>query len=155
MSLTAWRLVKREYQRDAFSGEGARLYGGRWNSPGLRMVYTAEHASLAVLEILVHVQSPTLLRSYVLFKIEFQAKQMTTINSTTLPKEWRNSPPGQSGQQYGDSWMLSTRSLVLSVPSAVLPLERNYLINPDHPNFKDLAIEGPIDPDIDPRLSRS
>lgn len=153
MSLTAWRLVKKEYQREAFSGDGARRYGGRWNSPGLRLIYTAEHASLAVLEILVHLQTHSLMDSYILYKVEFQARYVETFDPSALPKHWRSSPPTVAVQTLGDSWLQEKRSAVLCVPSAVLPLERNYLINPEHTDFKKLAIHSPVEPDIDPRLS--
>ena len=153
MSLQAWRLVKARYAAEAFSGEGARLYGGRWNSQGIPMVYTAEHASLSVLEILVHLQRSAILGSYVLIPVSFDDQLVEVIEAADLPRNWRATPAPASLQQLGDRWVESGRAPVLKVPSAVLPIEWNYLLNPQHPDFGALVVGRPMHHLLDPRLA--
>ncbi|OGO16769.1 MAG: hypothetical protein A2Z14_05615 [Chloroflexi bacterium RBG_16_48_8] len=152
MTLNAWRILKTKYLKEAFDGEGARLYGGRWNSPGNRIVYTAEHASLAVLEILVHLESSIPLPGYSLVRVEFDASIVETLDVKGLPTNWRASPPPVEVQSIGDQWIEEGRSVVLKVPSVVLPIEHVYLLNPQHPDFKGIAIFAPISYSFDKRL---
>lgn len=148
----AWRLVKARYADSAFSGEGARLYGGRFNSVGTVMVYTAGSLALAQLEILVNLPTEKLLQTYAAFRLRFDAALVETLSLDELPDSWRRNPVPQSVKNTGDRWIEAARSVVLQVPSAVVPSESNYLINPNHPGFKRVEITGPIDPLIDPRL---
>src|SRR3990167_9051926 len=87
-----WRLVKARLSAHAFDGEGARLHGGRWNSPGTKMVYTSQSAALAVLELLVHLNNSAVLSSYVLFAAQFDDRLVTTLDRSRLPKHWRTFP---------------------------------------------------------------
>jgi len=150
--LRAWRIVKAKYAAGAFTGEGARLYGGRWNSPGVPVVYTAANQSLAVLEVLVGLEDVSALPRFVLFKVEFGEELAETLADGDLPRDWRANPPPRSTQRLGDAWAVGARSVALSVPSAVVPAERVYLLNPRHPDFGALAIEGPYPYAFDPRL---
>lgn len=134
MILTSWRVVKAKFLDTAFTGEGARKYGGRWNSPGKRMVYTAEHASLAMLEMVVHVGG-TLLREYQIIPIRFDEALVSTLDATRLPDDWQSSPAPFELKLIGDEWLDSLSSCILKVPSAVVPQESNYLLNPQHPDF--------------------
>jgi RES domain-containing protein len=152
MSVTAWRIVKAKRGASAFSGYGARQSGGRWNSPGVPMVYTAGSASLAMLEMLVHIQSRDLLKHYVLFELSFDEKLVETIEVSKLPKAWRKSPPGIGSRRIGDEWVEKGRSVVLRVPSAVVPTEWNYLFNPVHPGFENVVIGPKTRVQFDPRL---
>lgn len=154
MTLTAWRIVKRKLASEAFSGEGARLYGGRWNSPGVRMVYTAESRSLAALEILVHLESLELLSQYVVFEVSFDASLVTRIQEGNLPPDWQAEPAPSELRAIGDSWAASRASAVLQVPSAIIPSESLFLLNPLHKDFSKLAIGQPLPIRIDPRLLR-
>ena len=86
MIVTAWRITKRKHARNAFSGEGAREFGGRWNNPGTAVVYTAQHQSLAALEMLVHLDSSELLQSYVLIGVEFDESLVERVGASELPK---------------------------------------------------------------------
>jgi RES domain-containing protein len=149
-----WRIVKAKYAAQAFDGEGARHHGGRWNSPGVAIVYTAQSASLAVLEILVHVQRTRLLPHYLLIATHFAAAQVRSLDRARLPPNWRSSPPPAELQAIGDQWARSAGSLVLEVPSALIPHESDFLINPDHPEFAALAIDPPIPLELDARLLR-
>ncbi|MGH2620305.1 MAG: RES family NAD+ phosphorylase [Anaerolineales bacterium] len=140
MTLRAWRIVKRKHSRDAFNGEGARRFGGRWNSPGAPVVYTAEHVSLAVLEILVHLQFGSLLQEYVLFRVDFEQTFVEILEVSALPKNWRTYPAPLSLRALGDQWIADSRSAVLSVPSAIVPIERHFLLNPQHADFTRIKV---------------
>ena len=152
MTLRAWRIIKNRHAASAFRGDGARLAGGRWNSPGVSMVYTAGNPALAMLEMLVHLQAQELLNHYVLFEVSFDERLVTKLAVKDLPKTWRKSPPSTTIQRIGDTWIADRKSAVLRVPSAVLPIEWNYLLNPAHPDFKRITT-GPKRPvQFDPRL---
>lgn len=151
----AWRMVKRRHVDEAFTGEGARLYGGRWNSPGVPVVYVAESRALAVLEILAGVRSRKTLGAYVLIEIEFDEKLVETVDRESLPDDWHISPPGTGTQSIGDRWIREARSAVLRVPSVVVPSECNFLVNPAHPEFGGIKVRDPEPFELDPRLTGS
>ena len=136
----AWRIIKSRFAADAFSGEGARLYGGRWNSPGIAIVYTASSVSLATLELLVHLDNTSVLPSFSICPVDFNDSLVELLDLTTLPRDWHQSPPPTSLQTIGDDWISRGSSVVLRVPSAVIENENNYLINPAHTDFKKLVI---------------
>jgi len=140
--LSAWRIVKRKYQEDAFSGEGSRKFGGRWNSPGLAMVYTAESQSLAALEMLVHLEAQELLAHYVVFQVSFEKALVKDVD-TPLPKGWDAEPVPRSAQAVGDQWCREAASAILRVPSAIVLSENNYLLNPRHRQFDKVEIATP------------
>jgi RES domain-containing protein len=154
MNLRAYRMIKEKFAKTAFTGEGARLFGGRWSSKGFPLVYIAENLSLAVLEMLVGLEDTGLLSSYVIFEVEFEEKLVEVIKGTDLPKDWQLFPHPISTQKIGDRWLAEGRSAILSVPSSVIPAERNFLINPRHPDFQEITISTPFPIDIDPRLLR-
>ena len=152
MTITAWRIFKSQHEVSAFSGEGARLYGGRWNSQGTSIVYTAGTASLAVLELLVHITSPRVLDAYSLCEITFADTLVETIGMADLPSSWRTSPALWDLKRLGDSWAAQRTSAVLQVPSAIVESEVNFLLNPAHADFSSIEI-GPARPHrFDPRL---
>jgi len=151
----SWRIVKQHFCDGAFSGEGARLYGGRWNSPGWPVVYTAEHASLAVLEILAHLEFAEIISDYVLIRAEFDEALLEVIEPKQLPRDWRIYPAPQSMRAIGDQWLEEKRSAVLSVPSVIMPVERLYLFNPLHAEFIKIVIGDPQDFPIDTRLRKA
>ncbi len=140
MKLHAFRIVKQRLASDAFTGDGVRLYGGRWNRPGRAVVYTSASTSLAMLEMLVHLDARDLLRSYVLVEVEFDDSLVTALDIQALPRDWRSSPAMPEVQQLGDDWLASMRSVVLQVPSVIVPRESNYLLNPHHSQFVQLTI---------------
>jgi RES domain-containing protein len=147
-----WRIVKHKYAAQAFDGEGARLNGGRWNGPGTSMVYTSQTASLAVLEILVHLQRSAMLPRYTLVTAHFAAAQVTRLDRGRLPKSWRAYPPPPELQAIGDAWVRDGTSLVLEVPSALIEHESNFLINPHHPDFPAMTIDPAAALELDVRL---
>ena len=133
--ITAWRLYKPKHAATAFTGEGARLYGGRLNSKGVAVIYTSATVSLAAMELLVHLQSAALMASYVVRGITFDEDAVISLTEGDLPDDWKDSPPPPSVQHVGDEWVAAGRSAVLRVPSVIVPDEHNYLINPNHPDF--------------------
>lgn len=147
--MKAYRIVKRKYSRSAFSGEGARLFGGRWNSPGVALVYTASSISLAVLEWRAHLgQWPP--PPVVIIEIEFA--EDLVWSPVRLPPNWRRTPALASAAAVGDNWARARRSAVLKLPSAIVPAEFNFLLNPGHPDFSRIKIGKPRIFQIDLRL---
>lgn len=155
MKLSAWRIVQARHAAQAFTGEGARLYGGRWNSPGVPLIYTAQSRSLAALELLVHLEAPHLLRSYLLFEVLFEESVVSTLAPADFPAEWRDDPIPIGTQRAGDRWAQSAASPVLRVPSVLIPQESNFLLNPLHPGFTAMEIREPMAFAFDSRLKRS
>lgn len=151
MKRRAWRIVKARHAATAFDGEGARLFGGRWNSPGTRVVYTSGSKALATLESLVHLNPPVVF-AYVVIAVEFDEALVEPVASVRLPAEWAGEPPPPSAQAVGDAWVKEARSAVLELPSAIIQTECNYLLNPAHPDFKKIAIRKPEPFSFDPRL---
>jgi RES domain-containing protein len=139
--VTVSRIVKAKYASSAFDGEGARINGGRWNSPGNPVVYTASSAALAVLEMLVHLGKATVLPSYVLASCTFDRGLVSRLNRATLPPNWRSYPAPPELQRMGDLWLKRQKSAVLEVPSVIIDTESNYLLNPNHPDFVQVTIE--------------
>ncbi len=135
MSVHAWRIVKRKYAKTAFSGEGARVFGGRWNSPGFPVVYTAGSHSLAALEMLVHLNSCELLNQYVVAEIEIDYSLITEFAHSRLPRNWGVDPAPAKAKTIGDEWLRERRSAVLQLPSAIIPGEAVLLLNPRHEDF--------------------
>jgi RES domain-containing protein len=150
---TAWRIAKRKHAKAAFNGEGARLFGGRWNNPGTVVVYTAESRSLAALEMLVHLDSFELLDRYVLFEVGIDQSLMTHVKTADLPGSWRKDPAPDEIRAIGDAWVTEGASAVLRVPSVLVPGENNFLLNPGHEDFVKLKIGKPLPFRFDPRLA--
>jgi RES domain-containing protein len=148
--MVAWRITRARKAADAFSGEGARRFGGRWNSPGIRMVYTAGSRSLVILEILAHLMESAPLNHYLLYRVECDDALVQILSD--LQPGWNAEPPTAASQSVGDAWVDSATHPVLSVPSAIVPEERNYLLNPAHPEFSQIVIGRPAAYSIDPRL---
>lgn len=150
--LAAWRITSTKYAETAFSGEGAKEYGGRFNSPGTPVVYTSESISLATLELLTKAGGRQRLSERVVLPVTFGEEHLITQGGEDLPDGWDERPYGPSSQQVGDEWVQSEASLILQVPSVVVPEEHNYLINPRHPEFGELEFGEPRPLDPDPRL---
>jgi len=141
MILRAYRLCLLKHAEAAFSGEGARLFGGRWNSPGVPVVYAADSLSLAQLETLVRLSRGEQLRRFVCVMAEFPARLVTRVEELgRLPDDWKAQPPSPSTQRLGNLWARQGGSAVLSVPSVVTPGERNWVFNPRHPDFLHVSV---------------
>jgi RES domain-containing protein len=151
--LHVWRLVTARFAASAFSGEGARLYGGRWNRKGVPMVYTSASLSLAVLEMLV--QDDPLRAAYVAIEAAIPDEvHMERLTVNELPADWRSLGARTELQEIGTVWARRLSSAVLAVPSAVVPVEANYLLNPLHPDFNWIEVGPPMPFGTDPRLLR-
>jgi RES domain-containing protein len=134
--VTTYRICKTKYAVTWFDGEGAFRFGGRWNSRGTRILYTAGSLSLAALEMLVQLNDEEILLSYSFATAEFDESLILSVEEfRALPENWNASPPPLEIQQIGDEWVRDIASVVLKVPTSVLPVEFNYLINVDHPEF--------------------
>ncbi len=152
--IEAWRITKAKYLDEAFSGRGARLRGGRFNSEGAPMVYTAGSLSLAVLEVLANLPSNRHLRLHRAVSVRFSEDVVEVLRAEDMPEGWRATPVPPSIQALGDRRASSARALVLRVPSAVVPAEHNYLINPLHPDASQIQTGEARTLDIDPHLVR-
>ncbi len=138
--MRAWRIVKASHAAGAMTGEGARLYGGRWNSPGRAVVYAASSLSLAALEMLVGLDDYGLLvADYSCLHLDFDLSLVERVPVESLPPDWRRfEHPALAA--LGDAWIASLRAAVLEVPSAVIPQESNFCINPAHPDFPQITV---------------
>ena len=153
--ITAWRITQAVHTGSAFTGVGAWLEGGRWNRKGVHMIYTAGSIALAALEIVVHLPETAILyNQYVRIPVQFDSLQVIELPMSDLPENWNEHPPSESTQQIGTSWAIEKKSLVLKVPSSVIPEEYNFLINPLHPDVFHLKI-GKAEPfKFDSRIKR-
>ena len=146
-----WRITTARFARSAFSGEGARLYGGRWSPKGVPVVYTAANQSLAMLEMLV--QDQPLRARYVIIEARIPSTvRIERVSIDDLPSDWREISARQKLQAIGAAWASKRKAAVLAVPSAIVPRESNYLLNPLHPAFKRITISKPSTVETDLRL---
>ncbi|MEA2060939.1 MAG: RES family NAD+ phosphorylase [Thermodesulfobacteriota bacterium] len=155
MIITSWRLVKSRYVQSAFSGEGPRRYGGRWNSKETPIVYTASTLSLAAMEILVNTLSASpsyLLHLFQAIPVRFDASLVDS--DVEIPGDWDQKPIGLASRTFGDEWVKKNAALILEVPSVVVPIESNFLINPHHPDFSKITIGDPMGFQFDGRFLR-
>jgi RES domain-containing protein len=151
LTIRAWRIIRRNHAATAFDGEGAKGAGGRWNSPGSAVVYTASSLPLAALEMLVHLPRESSLAKFVSIPVDFDEGLVTELKAS-LPPDWRIYPAPISTMAIGDAWLRSKASAVLRVPSVLIPEESNFLLNPAHMDFAKLSIGPPRDFWFDPRL---
>jgi RES domain-containing protein len=149
---SAWRIVRASRAKTAFTGEGPWQYGGRWNSPGVRVVYASEHQSTAAFEVFANRVPFILDEKYKAFQLEWPNSLTEIFPVAKLPANWRISPPPAETMEIGDRWIPERRSAVLALPSAISPTDTNFLLNPEHADFKRIRIHPPIDYDFDPRL---
>ena len=148
----AFRLIKSKYAAEAFTGEGARRYGGRWNTAGTPVVYASSSIALAILEILVNLEDPAELRHYLLGEASFERRLVRRLDPARLPANWRENPAPPEAVALGQEWLAAGSSAVLDVPSAVVAEERNFLLNPRHPQFGQISQIMPRNIEFDPRL---
>jgi RES domain-containing protein len=135
--MTLYRFSNENFGVD-LKGEGARLHGGRWNSKGLPVVYASITISLSLLELVIHSASYEEIKSHLLMKIEMPDHFFTSLADLALKAKWLNDP--DYSRFIGDSFLRSKKSLLLKVPSAIIPEEYNILINPLHPDIKKIKI---------------
>lgn len=131
-----YRIAKSAYIDD-FSGAGARLHGGRWNEKGVPVIYAASSPSLAALEFLVHLPIVLAPRDLSICRFDVpDSVSVTRLRKSALPDGWKNSPPGAETQEVGTRWATRGKSVLLFVPSVLVPEESIVLINPLHAEFR-------------------
>lgn len=135
------------------SGKGAELFGGRWSSSGRAVVYSSGSTSLATLEVMVHLNNPNALHAYSIIELEIPDELIMPLDLTSLPKGWNALVVNPTNvQNWGNVWFDTQVSAVLAVPSVVTPREFNYLINPVHPDFTQIATGKIEQYQFDPRI---
>lgn len=138
--MLCYRIARGKYA-DTLSGEGAKLFGGRWNTKGNSVIYTAQSSSLAMLEMLVQRSIQFIGIDYYLITIEIpDTMEIQSLDKEELPLTWNAYPPNGSTKHIGDQFVIEGKNVILSVPSAVNPLEVNYIINDGHRDFRDVEI---------------
>ena len=148
----AWRIVRAVRANSAFTGEGARVYGGRWNSRGTGVIYVSQHESLAALELLVHLTPLSPNDRYLSFRLEWEDKLTDYFPLKNLPSRWNTDPPVLETMQIGDEWVRGGNSVALAVPSVLSASEMNFLLTPKHSDFKKIKISKPLEYRFDSRL---
>lgn len=142
-----------EARYTAFDGEGARVFGGRWNRPGTPVVYTSGTLALAALEIFVHLDVPESAANLVAVPADVPASVLVgTVPASDLPARWREYIAPEVLADIGARWAQARQTAVLAVPSAVIPQESNYLLNPAHALFSKIRIGTAERFSFDPRM---
>jgi RES domain-containing protein len=148
-----YRILRKPYAQAPFDGEGAYRYGGRWSSPGTRLVYASEHQSLAMLEYFVHLDAddppPELVLAMADVPDDLERDQ---IRVGKLPANWRASPAPPELASLGDAFVQEAKLAVLLVPSVLSPSENNWLLNPAHPDFTGIMVRATETLSYDSRL---
>ena len=150
--MRAFRIVKRRHALDAFTGEGARLHGGRWNHPGVPMVYAAQSRALAAIESLAHYHGAERRIAFVTFEIEIPDALVMRLDPASLPRGWRGAEVSPATQDVGSRWQQEGRSVALAVPSVPIPEEMCLLLNPEHPDTRKVLVSYPAPFAFDERL---
>lgn len=136
--MIVYRITNEPYKND-ISGNGAALYGSRWNSKGYPLLYTSQFISLSILESLVHLKRIEIPPTQYLLHIEFpDENEIAEISYKKIKKNWHEEL--EYTQWLGDQFLKNNRNLTLKVPSAIVPQENNFLLNPLHPGFKKVKI---------------
>lgn len=141
--MRTWRVVLDRRRDDAFTGHLAAEFGARWNAEWLPAVYLASHPSLAVLEIVANATRSRLGEPFVAIPVDVpDVLDRQVIDAAGLPQGWQQ-PESSVCRELGSAWIRAGTTALLDVPSAVLPLERNVIANPAHPDFKRLDTSHP------------
>lgn len=153
--IRAYRICQERYAATAFDGEGARQFGGRWNNKGTPVVYLAGSVALAQLEMLVHLDADSvLMQRYVIIPVDMPEALILEASATVIPHEWDSAASKRRTTEAGDAWIRSKTSAALKVPSAIVPIEFNFIANPLHPDFKHLKIGDTMSLRFDSRLMK-
>ncbi|MGH8496777.1 MAG: RES family NAD+ phosphorylase [Gammaproteobacteria bacterium] len=151
--MRVWRLCRAAHIDEAMTGEGARLHGGRWNPKGVPVVYASATLSLAVLEALVHTEPGSLPDDFLALPVDWpEDLAIPEVKSEGLPAAWREPRDHEALQAVGKAWTDTGENAVLAVPSAIVPHERNFLINPAHRDMAKIRPGGALPFRFDARL---
>jgi RES domain-containing protein len=149
-----WRICRRRYVAEAASGEGARLYGGRWNSRGVRVVYASTSLALAAVETFVNLEPNLRPADFVSIEGEIpDALEIGRVDPATLPEHWHETRD-DSLRRFGDDWIRDGTRVALLVPSAAIRGEWNVLLNPAHGDFARIHFENAQPFEFDLRMFR-
>lgn len=152
-TIKAYRITHKDYQDTAFSGEGARIHGGRWNEKGSPVVYLSSHPALAVLEVLVHLEDDEELDNFCMIEVDLPEQEIFILDNSLLPDNWNEYPAPSSTVNIGIAWLGS--SLAMRVPSVTLSYQSfNYVMDIGHSQFADVVASVKFVPlELDPRIT--
>lgn len=159
--MIVWRLEREEFISQAFQGHGSARFPGRWNPSGVPAAYASESRALATIEMLAHMSDSALrntLKNKKYYHVSAQIPddlETTILNLadvTEIHKNWSHTPPPDELKVYCGKWFLEKKAVVLRVPSAIIPNENNFVINPRHPDFSKILFGAPEEFIFDPRL---
>lgn len=151
--MIAWRLISHRHQHESLTGKGAKLYGGRWNQPGVAAVYCCETLSLALLEWAVHADLDIAPESIVAHQLYWpDSLPVEQWDVEQLPANWAQLPAPASTQTKGSQWLRSGRTVALRVPSAVVDIEHCWVLNPEHEDFRQVVVQATRVQTVDRRL---
>ena len=148
--MTVYRISRAVYA--ANDGQGALLHGGRWNPKGYAVIYTCESRALCALEVLANSSGLPAGMAIVEISIPAAIEIARVEEFGPLPEGWAGPTPSEVTRSIGRNWIVAGSRAVLSVPSSVIPLERNYLLNPQHPEFREIRFGNPTAFVFDARL---
>ena len=149
-----WRICRARYAAEAWAGEGARLYGGRWNSKGMRVIYTSTSLALAVIETFVNLEPRLRPDDLVSLQVELPDSVATErLELKSLPANWHRSR-GEALRHFGDEWIRAQKTVALYVPAAAVRGEWNVLLNPEHADFRKIKVHKPQPFEFDLRMFR-
>jgi len=152
--MRVWRICRRRYAASGWAGEGARLYGGRWNSQGASVVYTSTSLALAAIEVFVHLEPNLRPDDLVSIAADLPTGLPTTrIDPSALPSNWE-SRRDEALRRFGDNWLRAAKTAALVVPSAAIRGEWNVLLNPAHAGFRKIELHRPKPFEFDLRMFR-
>jgi len=136
-----WRICRKPFSRSPLDGRGGLIVAGRWHTPRRLVTYASESLALASLEVLVHCEVDLLPSDLVAVEVDVPTRlKIDEIKADDLPRTWRKYPAPRRLQAIGNDWLDGGRTPILRVPSALVPTESNYLVNPTHPGFSELRV---------------
>jgi RES domain-containing protein len=145
--------VRRRFAATPFDGEGSYRFGGRWSRPGTRVAYASEHLSLALLEYLANLDPSDTPNDLVVARAEIpEGMPSVEIQISELPTDWKKYPAPGALADIGDAFIEANTAAVLIVPSALVPGERNFMLNPAHADYAAITLQPPEPIALDYRL---
>lgn len=149
-----WRICRKPFARTPFDGRGGLIVAGRWHTPRRLVAYASESLALASLEVLVHCDVDLLPSDLVAVELEVPTKvKIGDVKLKDLPRTWRKHPGPRRLQEIGNDWLDRGTTAVLRVPSALVPTESNYLVNPAHGDFSELRVVRRLKFNFDERIA--
>lgn len=146
-----YRIGKARYAKD-LTGEGSKIYGGRWNHEGIPCIYTTENRALSLLEYSAHVSLDSIPRALSFTTFQVPVDSIKTFSLSDLPGNWNSWPHLKESRDFGSKWLKQNRFLIFRSPSAVIQQEYNYVINVLHERIKEVKIVEAVDYSYDLRI---